>query len=78
MPSTRAVYACAKLLDRQRTRLRVPVIGQAQFTAPGQLRFYQANGDTYVDGNTSDTLPCAELLIILDTPTAMRGGDFLL
>ena len=53
-------------------------IGQAEFTAPGQLRFYQENGDTYVEGNTSDTLPGAELLIILDTPTAMRGGDFLL
>ncbi|MGD9509760.1 MAG: M10 family metallopeptidase C-terminal domain-containing protein [Geminicoccaceae bacterium] len=53
-------------------------IGKAAFTAVGQLHFYQSGGHTYIEANTSDTTPGAELVIVLDQSIAMKAGDFLL
>ena len=53
-------------------------IGRAAFTAVGQLHFYQSGGHTYIEANTSDTTPGAELVIVLDQSIAMQATDFLL
>ena len=53
-------------------------IGQSQFTATGQLRAYQQNGDTIIEGNVSSTTVGAELKIVLDNAVSMQAGDFIL
>ena len=52
-------------------------IGQAEFTAPGQLRFYQQNGDTIIEANTTG-VDVAEMRIVLDPLLSMQAGDFFL
>ena len=52
-------------------------IGTAAFTGVGQLRFYQQDGDTVIEGNTRDD-PGAELRIVLDPLLSMQSGDFFL
>ena len=52
-------------------------IGQAQFTAPGQLRFFQQNGDTIVEANTTDATAGAEMRIVLDPLVSLQASDFL-
>ena len=53
-------------------------IGDAPFTGVGQLQFYHANGDTFIEANTTDATPGAELRIVLDGLYTPRAGDFLL
>jgi Ca2+-binding RTX toxin-like protein len=53
-------------------------IGQAQFTAEGQVRSYQQGGDTFIEVNTNNGLPGADMVIVLDTGVAMQGADFIL
>ena len=53
-------------------------IGEGQFTGAGQVRFFQAGGDTFVEVNTDDTVPGAEMRIVFDLPVSLQAGDFLL
>jgi Ca2+-binding RTX toxin-like protein len=53
-------------------------IGQAEFTGAGQLRFFQQNGDTIVEGNTTDAFAGAELRIVLDPLVSFQATDFVL
>jgi hypothetical protein len=41
-------------------------IDQNQFTAAGQLRWYQRNGDTVIEANTADLTAGVEMKIVLD------------
>jgi serralysin len=52
-------------------------IGQAQFSAAGQLRSYQQDGDTVVEANTYGT-GGAEMKIVLDPLVSLQATDFLL
>jgi Ca2+-binding RTX toxin-like protein len=52
-------------------------IGQAGFTGEGQVRFFQAGGDTFVQANTEGTTG-AELTIRVDPLVAFQATDFLL
>jgi Ca2+-binding RTX toxin-like protein len=52
-------------------------VGQAQFMAAGQLRFYQQNGDTVVEANTYGTAG-AEMKIVLDPLVSLQATDFVL
>src|SRR5215218_136019 len=52
-------------------------IGQAQFSAAGQLRFYQQDGDTIVEANTYGT-GGAEMKIVLDPLLSLQATDFVL
>jgi Ca2+-binding RTX toxin-like protein len=53
-------------------------IGQAPFTGAGQLQFYQGDGRTFIEANTTDATPGAELRIVLELPVSVQAGDFLL
>jgi serralysin len=53
-------------------------VGQAPFTGAGQLRAYQAGGDTVVEANTTDLTAGAEMRIVLDPLVALQATDFLL
>jgi len=53
-------------------------IGQGQFTGAGQFRFYQQNGDTVIEANTTETHAGAEMRIVLDPLLTLQAGDFLL
>lgn len=52
-------------------------IGTGEFTAVGQLRCYQQDGDTVIEVNTRDD-PGAEMRIVLDPLLSLQAGDFLL
>ena len=54
------------------------LIGRAEFSAPGQLQVYQAGGHTFIEANTTDATPGAELRIVLEQPISLRDGDFLM
>ena len=45
--------------------------------APGQLRWYQQNGDTIVEANTTDATAGAELRIGLDPLINLQASDFI-
>jgi Ca2+-binding RTX toxin-like protein len=51
-------------------------IGTQEFTTVGQLRWFQANGDTIIEGNT-DAAPGAELRIVLDPLVNLQASDFM-
>ena len=51
-------------------------IGTGEFSAVGQLRWFQAGGDTIVEGNT-DAAPGAELRIVLDPLVNLQASDFI-
>jgi len=53
-------------------------IGQAEFTAEGQVRSYQQGGDTFIEVNTNNALPGADMVIVLDTAVTLQTGDFVL
>ena len=53
-------------------------IGQGQFTGAGQLRWYQSNGDTIVEANTTDATAGAEMRIVLDPLVSLQATDFVL
>jgi hypothetical protein len=53
-------------------------IGQNQFTAAGQLRFFQQNGDTFIEANTDNAVPGADVVVLLDTLVTLQAGDFFL
>ena len=53
-------------------------IGQGQFTAAGQVRFFKAGGDTVVEANTTDAAAGAELQIVLDSAVNLHATDFVL
>jgi Ca2+-binding RTX toxin-like protein len=53
-------------------------IGRAEFSAAGQLRFYQAEGHTVIEANTTNATAGAEVRIELEQPLTMQAGDFLL
>jgi Ca2+-binding RTX toxin-like protein len=53
-------------------------IGQNQFTGVGQVRFFQQDGDTVVEANTSDATVGAELRIEVDPLVAFQATDFVL
>ena len=52
-------------------------IGKGAFTDAGQLRWFQQNGDTIVEGNTTDATPGAELRIVLDPLVNLQAADFI-
>jgi Ca2+-binding RTX toxin-like protein len=52
-------------------------IGKSGFTGVGQLRWYQQNGDTIVEGNTSSATPGAELKLVLDPLVSLQTSDFI-
>jgi Ca2+-binding RTX toxin-like protein len=54
------------------------LIGSRAFQSAGQLRFFQQNGDTIVEANTDDSLPGAELRIVLDPLVSLQQTDFVL
>ena len=70
----RAIDANAHVNDDQEFQF----IGKSAFTGAGQLRWYQSNGDTIVEANTSDVVPGAEMVIVLDPLVSLKAGDFLL
>ncbi len=51
-------------------------IGTNEFTAVGQLRWFQSGGDTIIEGNT-DAAPGAELRIVLDPLLSLQASDFI-
>ena len=57
---------------------RSSFIGQGQFTAAGQLRCYQQNGDTVIEANTTDLTAGAEMIIVLDPLATLKGRRLLL
>ena len=52
-------------------------VGDANFTAAGQLRAFQQGGDTVIEGNTTGT-GGAELRIVLTGVMLLEAGDFAL
>jgi Ca2+-binding RTX toxin-like protein len=52
-------------------------IGQRQFTGEGQVRFFQQDGDTFVQANTDGTSG-AEMTIRVDPLVSLQATDFLL
>jgi hypothetical protein len=42
------------------------------------LRFFQQNGDTIVEANTTDLTAGAELRIVLDPLVSLQAGNFVL
>ena len=52
-------------------------IGQKQFSAAGQLRFFQQDGDTFVQANTDGTSG-AEMTIRIDPLVSFQATDFVL
>ena len=52
-------------------------IGKSAFTGEGQLRWFQQNGDTIIEGNTSDATAGAELRIVLDPLVNLQASDFI-
>jgi Ca2+-binding RTX toxin-like protein len=52
-------------------------IGQGAFTRAGQLRWFQQNGDTIVEGNTTVATAGAELRIVLDPLVNLQASDFI-
>ena len=53
-------------------------VGQNPFTGVGQLRFFQQNGDTVVEANTTDLTGGSELRIVVDPLFTPQAGDFVL
>ena len=53
-------------------------VGQNQFTGAGQVRFFQQDGHTVVETNTTGTTFEAELRIEVDPLVAFRTTDFVL
>jgi Ca2+-binding RTX toxin-like protein len=54
-------------------------IGQGQFTGAGQVRFFQQDGDTIVEANTTDVTDAgAAMRIVLDPLVSLQASDFLL
>ena len=53
-------------------------VDQSQFTGEGQLRFFQLNGDTIIEANTDNSVPGADMVIVLDTLVTPKGLDFFL
>jgi hypothetical protein len=53
-------------------------IGQKQFTAVGQVRWFQQGGDTIVEANTTNATAGAELRIVLDPLVGLQATDFIL
>ena len=53
-------------------------IGQNPFTAAGQVRFFKAGGDTFVEVNTDDMAPGAEMRIVIDAVVPLHAADFVL
>lgn len=53
-------------------------IGQSQFSGAGQVRFFQEDGATFVEANTTDAHPGAEMLIKLEALHSLQASDFLL
>lgn len=51
-------------------------IGHGEFTDVGQLRWYQENGDTIIEGNTA-VKEGAEVRIVLDTLVSLQASDFI-
>jgi hypothetical protein len=52
-------------------------IGRSAFTDVGQLRWYQQDGDTIVEGDTSAATPGAELRLVLDPLVSLQASDFI-
>ena len=52
-------------------------VGKGPFTAAGQLRWYQQNGDTVIEGNTRDIYAGPELKIVLDPLLNVQASDFI-
>ena len=52
-------------------------IGKGAFTDAGQLRWFQQNGDTIIEGNTTDATPGPELRIVLDPLVNLQAADFI-
>lgn len=52
-------------------------IGRSEFTGVGQLRWYQQDGDTIVEGNTSADTAGAELRLVLDPLVNLQASDFI-
>ena len=52
-------------------------IGKHNFTEAGQLRWFQQNGDTIVEGNTTDDFAGAEFRIVLDPQLNLQASDFI-
>ena len=52
-------------------------IGKSAFTGAGQLRWFQQDGDTIIEGNTTDATAGAELRIVLDPPLNLQASDFI-
>ena len=50
----------------------------ASSPAPGQLRFFQQNGDTIIEANTTDLTAGAEMRIVLDPLVSLQASDFFL
>jgi Ca2+-binding RTX toxin-like protein len=53
-------------------------IGEAPLTEVGQLQYYHANGDTFLEANTTDATPGAELRVVLEGLLNLRASDFFL
>jgi Ca2+-binding RTX toxin-like protein len=53
-------------------------VGKGPFTGAGQVRFFQRDGDTIVEANTSTATAGAEMTIVLDPLVNLQSSDFLL
>ncbi|MFO1049159.1 MAG: M10 family metallopeptidase C-terminal domain-containing protein, partial [Geminicoccaceae bacterium] len=53
-------------------------IGNHEFTAVGQVRAYQENGDTVLEINCTDMFQGADMIVVIDPLVTLQGRDFLL
>ena len=53
-------------------------IGENQFTGAGQVRFFQQDGHTVVEANTTGTTFDAEMRIEIEPLVAFQATDFVL
>ena len=53
-------------------------IGDGAFTGAGQLRFFLADGHTYLEANTTDATAGAEMAIRLEMQVTPHAADFVL
>jgi Ca2+-binding RTX toxin-like protein len=71
----RGVDANARPEDRDQA---FQFVGQKQFTAVGQVRWFQQDGATFVQANTSEATAGPELTIRIDPLVSLQETDFLL
>jgi hypothetical protein len=56
---------------------RFEFIGRDEFTDAGQIRWYQQNGDTIIEGDTTDLLAGSEFRLVLEPLISLKASDLV-